>query len=43
MCKCVTFWPLRDDSLLEHCHCGGWRVAERTNIRSVIEAELKLN
>lgn len=43
MWNCLTFWPLRDDSLLKHCHCGGWWVAERTNIRSVIEAELKLN
>lgn len=41
--KSLTFRPLSHDSLLEHCHCGcGW-VAERTNIRSVIETELKLN
>lgn len=28
----LTFWPVGHNSLLDHCHSRGWRVAKRTNI-----------
>ena len=39
----LTFWPLGDNPLLEHCYSGRGRVAKRADIWSIIKTELELN